>query len=143
LNFKFRYQDILLIIGIGTLFTLFLYISLKGYVAHNLIQGKPFGEIFLSTVNTAVGEEIIFRSFILGYLKKYKFSPWLSILLQSLLFSLGHLRYIWLGFTFTFLLIFIFGFVAGIFTWKRGSIIPSIILHWEVTVFSLFLGTVL
>jgi membrane protease YdiL (CAAX protease family) len=74
---------------------------------------------------TPVGEEILIRGFIYGYLRK-KLGVILGLLLQALLFSLMHFYGYDLNST---VQLFVIGLILGLLYEKTGSIYPAMICH--------------
>lgn len=70
-----------------------------------------------------VVEEAVFRGYLMRVMLRSKYSPFFTVLLTSILFSLSHLTYT------HFLGIFIAGLVLGFVAYKFYSIIPAIIIH--------------
>ncbi len=103
---------------------------------NNLIDGKLKFMFFTKTefelnivikilgasVFAPIFEEILFRKQILGQLLK-KHSPILSIVLSSLLFAAGHLRYNDIG------TLFIWGLLLGIVYYQTNSLETAILFH--------------
>ena len=70
-----------------------------------------------------IGEEIGFRSILLGGLLKTRCRPWIAILISALVFASFH------GFGANFVTAMLFGILIGWLYWRTGSIIPGIIIH--------------
>jgi membrane protease YdiL (CAAX protease family) len=69
-----------------------------------------------------VCEELAFRGFILGGLRRY-FRTWTAILLSSFLFALYHAN------VFQFIPAFILGVVLALFAVRTESIVPGVVFH--------------
>lgn len=81
--------------------------------------------LFLDIVGSSIGEEMIFRGYILGYSHITK-KPFLIMnILQSVIFFLGHLQH---GLQ-AALVSFLFAIFLGVFAWKDKSIFGPIIAH--------------
>jgi sodium transport system permease protein len=78
--------------------------------------------LLLLAVLPAVCEELAFRGFILGGLRR-RFRPWMAIVLSSLLFALHHFN------VFQFLPTFLMGVVLGLLAWRSGSVLPGMVFH--------------
>jgi membrane protease YdiL (CAAX protease family) len=96
----------------------------------------------LRFVEIAVGEELLFRSFVQGYLRQQGVQSSQANLIQAILFMLVHLpRYLeprhWPELAFAG----IFGCLAGHLTNRDGNVAGAIVMHGVVTLFSGFLTT--
>jgi sodium transport system permease protein len=69
-----------------------------------------------------LSEELAFRGFILGALRRY-FRSWAAILLSSFLFALYHAN------VFQFVPAFVLGVVLALFAVRTGSIVPGVVFH--------------
>lgn len=76
-------------------------------------------------------EEIFYRRIILNNLLQ-KYNVYFSILLSSLLFSIGHMDF---DYTFVFL---VFGILIGTFYWKTGNLYLTILLHIFINFLTVF-----
>lgn len=78
---------------------------------------------------TAFGEELFFRSILLGLMKKVGIRSWVSILIQASIFLLGHLNYFhsqnWIALSGVLLV----GLSCGWITLKYRNITGAIFLH--------------
>ncbi|MCL4274428.1 MAG: CPBP family intramembrane metalloprotease [Anaerolineales bacterium] len=93
--------------------------------------------IFLAT-QASLEEEALFRGFLFNYLRSYNINPLVANFLQSLFFVLSHIRKY--SDTPSFLIeIFIFGFLAGYFTWKSRNLIPAFFMHVLINTIPLIL----
>ncbi len=70
----------------------------------------------------AVCEELAFRGFILGGLRR-RFRPWTAVLLSSFLFAVFHMN------VFQFVPTFALGVVLGLLTVRSGSVLPAVLFH--------------
>lgn len=70
----------------------------------------------------AVCEELTFRGFILGGLRR-RFGPWGAVGLSSFLFALYHFN------VFQFLPAFVLGAVLALVTLRSGSVVPAMLFH--------------
>lgn len=77
----------------------------------------------LVAVIVPIVEEAVFRGYLMRVMLRSKYSPFFTVLLTSVLFSLSHLTYT------HFLGIFIAGLVLGFVAYKFYSIIPAIVIH--------------
>lgn len=85
---------------------------------------------FAIVILSPLAEELIFRGIILEFgLSAFKVRPWMLIAGQALLFALMH------GVTFTvtggalLVYLFVIGTVSGYLSYKRVSLVPSLIMH--------------
>jgi CAAX protease family protein len=82
--------------------------------------------LWLSTIIIApAGEEIMFRGFLFRGFVQPQRSPWLPIVVISLLWAGPHLQYDWTG----ILEIFVAGLFLGWVRWKSGSTLLTFLLH--------------
>ncbi len=93
------------------------------YITIKFISAILFAPLF---------EEILFRKQILGLLLK-RYSPFISIVLSSILFAAGHLRFNDVG------TLFIWGLLLGIVYYKTNSIEASILFHSFISFFTFFI----
>jgi membrane protease YdiL (CAAX protease family) len=95
---------------------------------HDIIPETPAetAVFFLIVAPSAgVGEEVVFRGFLLSQLWGYSGSPWIAALVSSALFGLMHRYQGWWGVARTGVI----GFVFAVGVIMTGSLIPSIIAH--------------
>jgi sodium transport system permease protein len=78
--------------------------------------------LLVLAVLPAVCEELAFRGFILGGLRR-RFQPWMAVLISSFLFALHHFN------VFQFVPTFILGVVLGLLAWRSGSVLPGMVFH--------------
>lgn len=98
--------------------------------------GSSFVLLFAVIVVAPIGEELLFRGLIQSYGLK-NFAPVLAIFLQGLIFGLYH------GNVIQGVYAFLMGIVLGYVAFRRGSIIPSIVLHMSVNASLLLVPEVL
>lgn len=133
-------RRVLIFSGIGLLLGLLeilLFFAAGGMEYIEYTQGDFQYSVFAiiaATIQKSIAEEFAFRGYLLGYLKKYKFSPLLAILFQSFVFTVLHIvRYSdnWV----LLFVVFFFGNLAGYITWKSNNLIPASIMHVVVNLF--------
>lgn len=74
-------------------------------------------------------EEILYRGIILGYLRKYDYTPRVALLAQSIIFTISHQFYIEEFMWRSLLGALLFGLAAGGITWKTKNIGGAIVAH--------------
>ncbi|HKD24955.1 MAG TPA: type II CAAX endopeptidase family protein [Xanthobacteraceae bacterium] len=91
-------------------------------------------------VATPIGEELLFRGFVFPSFVDNQRDAIPNIVLISIVWSLGHFQYDWLGIT----SIFVVGVLLGLVRWRTGSTTLTILLHmlnnlesWIETAFAL------
>lgn len=91
----------------------------------------PLGRLLVVTIVIlllvpfqAAAEEYVFRGALAQALGSWVRSPWLALLLPTLLFTLGHIYDIW-----GMLDVAVFGIAAAILTWRTGGLEAAIALH--------------
>jgi membrane protease YdiL (CAAX protease family) len=90
----------------------------------------PALEFPLRFIEVVIREEILFRSFILGELKRQGVSDRISIVSQGILFSLAHVpRYHTVSEVPILILVTILGLIGGYITNKNKNIAGAIITH--------------
>ena len=112
-------------------FVLFSALSLLDvdllYQGEELERRQQFFSGIVGVLNACIfapiGEEIGFRSILLGGLLKTRCRPWIAILISALVFASFH------GFGANFVTAMLFGILIGWLYWRTGSIIPGIIIH--------------
>ncbi len=101
-------------------------------VAPVLDQGWYLQIVFLPIIQflvAATAEEPLFRGLLWGYLKRLGRPDWLILVVQALLFFVGHAYYARPGLYSNWGSTLLMGFVFGIAAWKTRSILPSMIAH--------------
>jgi len=117
--------------SIGLLYSLIVLLGLKLNLIiekDSLTDGTSFSSVlflFLIAIVVATVEEIVFRGAALSYLL-IRFKPLVSILLISMVFSLGHVQYSGL---LPYITAFIFGIVTSILVIKTNTLYYAIGLH--------------
>jgi len=92
---------------------------------------------FATTVLTPVGEEIMMRGFLYGYLRR-RMGVIIGIIIQAIFFSLVHVN----SFESAFNVIahtFIIGAILGILYERTGSLYPSMICHGMINYLSIII----
>ena len=89
-------------------------------------------------VTKAMSEEILFRGFLLNDLRKFGFAPIIANILQTIVFVLGHSQSF--HSIYFALLVFGFGFIAGLLVIKRETLIYSMILHIVTNMFVFYIA---
>jgi membrane protease YdiL (CAAX protease family) len=118
-------------ISIGVLYSLIVLLGLKLnliFEKDSLMEGTSLLSVlllFLVSIVVATVEEIVFRGAALSYLL-IRLKPLVSILLISIVFSLGHVQYSGL---LPYITAFIFGIVTSILVIKTNTLYYAIGLH--------------
>lgn len=109
-----------------------LHFSLKSLneVINNPISFQSY-RFFKIILIGPILEEIFYRRIILNNLLQ-KYNVYFSILLSSLLFSIGHMDF---DYTFVFL---VFGILIGTFYWKTWNLYLTILLHIFINFLTVF-----
>jgi len=81
-----------------------------------------------SSIQTSMAEELLFRGYLLSYLRKYEFNLVFSVVFQALLFAILHIPRYPGNWTAIFI-VFLGGLTAGYLTWKNINLIPALVLH--------------
>lgn len=84
-----------------------------------------FFALMVTALITPFMEEIVFRGYIQGKLQRVFITPWLSVIVVSILFSVMHYKYPVL----TLLQLFILSLLLGWVRMKSGSVFPAIFMH--------------
>ena len=134
-GFKSANRKILLSIPISLIFSFPLAI-VSMYLSENYTPPIALEDIrimlLLAIVVSPIGEEVLFRGFIEGYLLKHT-DRWIAIAMPALLFSAMHIvPYISAplpALLLTLLGAFILGMLAGYYRAVYGSLIPAVIVH--------------
>ena len=117
---------------VGDIF--FAYVQMLGVNVNDLSQPIPdtVGMLVLSFFATVIGapifEEILFRGIFLSHHLKY--GCWHAIIVTAILFGLTHQNHEQMFFAAAF------GIIFGYIDVKAGSIIPSIIAHVSINLYS-------
>jgi membrane protease YdiL (CAAX protease family) len=118
-------------IVVGLLYSLIAFIGLKfNLVVQKSILLETFGFanillLFLFTLVVATVEEIVFRGAELSYLLM-RFKPWVSVLVISIVFSLGHVQYSGI---LPYISLFLFGIVTSFLVVKTNTLFLAIGMH--------------
>ncbi|MCI0550302.1 MAG: CPBP family intramembrane metalloprotease [Anaerolineae bacterium] len=79
-------------------------------------------------IQASIAEELLFRGYFLGYLRKYELNRISVIVIQALIFAIFHVP-LYLGNWIALSIIFLIGVTAGDLTWKSNNLIPAFVLH--------------
>jgi membrane protease YdiL (CAAX protease family) len=103
--------------GVTTLFKSFSVYSPVAFIIYALVLALQAG----------IGEELLFRGYLITRLEKLGVGAWPTILLSALLFGLAH----WLGYGFWAALLkaFSFGLPTGAYYYYRRKLGPLIVAH--------------
>lgn len=120
-----------------------------GFIVKGIISGLLLGIIFMIAVQESeyiidprysafayiyigiqagIAEELLFRGFLLNYLRAYKVNYIIAIFFQALIFVLLHLQS-YLDNLPAILVVFVMGIMAGFLTWKNNNLVPALVLH--------------
>ncbi len=119
------------IITTGLLYSLIVFIGLKFNLVtqkNSLLEASGFTNIlllFLFALVVATVEEMVFRGAGLSYLL-IRFKPWISVLIISVVFSLGHIQYSGI---LPYISLFFFGIVTSVLVIKTDTLFLAIGLH--------------
>jgi membrane protease YdiL (CAAX protease family) len=81
-----------------------------------------------TSIQAGIAEELQFRGYLFGYLRKYEFSPIFSVVFPALIFAILHIpRYP--GNWVVIFIAFLAGLTAGYLTWKSNNLISALVLH--------------
>jgi membrane protease YdiL (CAAX protease family) len=80
-------------------------------------------------IETAMIEELLFRGILLGYLDTYMPMRWMANIVQSAVFCLAHLPRHWDSGWEAFMLVIVFGLLAGYMVQRQRNIIGSVVAH--------------
>jgi len=136
---KLRLSIIILYGVVGAIICFLIMVSLKhnlrvinhktSYSPLHIILAPFTPGGFVRILLIPIGEEILYRGFIYGCLRK-KLGVILGIGLQSFVFTLSHFQYYAHGTFFTaFLITFILGLIFGFLYEKTATLYPPIICH--------------
>jgi hypothetical protein len=144
-------KNINVVIGIltGVLYTVLIQITPLQYTPvsnrlkvtehiYDLITAPISISGFATIVLAPIGEEIMDRGFMYGYLRR-KVGVTIGLLLQAMIFSLLHLKYIYGNSIELIINAFIIGLILGILYEKTKSIYPSIICHGVINYLAIVL----
>jgi len=114
------------------------FISLAKNMKYVVLHNGLLGSIFLFAIVPAILEEVVFRGFLLGLIRKSGLGNVISVIIVALLFSLFHLSYL------SYLPAFISGLIIGYLVVVMRSIYAGIFYHFlnnVIVVSSIFYGT--
>lgn len=127
---------LILVFIIGLVFSIvFAYLvciqSHIGFVLKSKYDISYAITFFIQQVGSAaISEEPLFRGFIWGYLKNRNWKWYWILLFQALLFSVGHLYYLYSGNLYSlFIIVPISGLLYGFIAYRSRSIGSSMICH--------------
>jgi membrane protease YdiL (CAAX protease family) len=135
-NIREQFQDtnirkVLFFIGIGLLLgSMFGLLFIIAQATKYIQTDARYTSVALTAIviQSSLAEEILFRGYLLSYLRKYGFSQIPSIVLQSLIFTILHItRYSdnWI----MSCVLFLFGITAGYFTLKNKNLGTALTMH--------------
>ena len=140
---KLYYLLIIIISGLC-----YVVLSLVGPLKHNPITITEHSYLglfllplsiysFTTIVLSPIGEEILWRGFVYGYLRK-RFGVLYGLILQALVFGLLHynINVVLNMNIMTLFTVFVVGLITGFLYEKTGSIYPAIIFHCFYNYFS-------
>lgn len=135
-------REFLRLIGIGLISGLLL-----GFVLGITAQGAKYFQIpsqytvaalIAIGVQGSLAEELLFRGYFLGYLRRYEFNTIFAILLQALIFAFLHIP-LYVDNWKALFVIFLTGVTTGYFTWKNNNLVSAIVLHIVANLVALLL----
>ncbi|MCE7699771.1 MAG: CPBP family intramembrane metalloprotease [Methanobacterium paludis] len=85
-------------------------------------------QFFIELANAAVIEEPLFRGFLWGFLKNIHWKDCWILLLQAVLFMIGHIHYLGIN-NYALVNTLIGGLILGLMAWHSRSISTSMIVH--------------
>jgi membrane protease YdiL (CAAX protease family) len=130
-----------------------LYVEDRGKFLHftgiGLAAGLLFGNFFIlaqgtkhfevdsryaviayvaSSIQASMAEELLFRGYLLSYLRKYEINPVFSVMFQAVIFAILHIpRYP--GNWIVIFIVFLTGVTAGLLTWESSNLASALVLH--------------
>ena len=119
-------------IAVGLLYSLIAFMGLKfNLVVQKSALLETFGFanillLILFTLVVATVEEIVFRGVELSYLLM-RFKPWVSVLVISIVFSLGHIQYSGI---LPYISLFLFGVVTSFLVVRTNTLYLAIGMHF-------------
>lgn len=120
-------------LGVGLILGLLLGFSIRAIIGFEDLQLYPEyapTAIVGIVIQVSIAEEILHRGLFLRFLTTYGFKPMYAIIVQSLIFTAGHVpAYSGSGHWMALWIIFLLGLVANYLTWKSNNLISPIILH--------------
>ncbi len=93
-----------------------------------LAWGWAIIPLFFAVGIQSCGEELLFRGYLQQQLAARCRSPWIWLILPSVLFGLLHMGEGWQGLAYAFVTALI-GIVAGVMVWRTGSLAAAMGLH--------------
>jgi membrane protease YdiL (CAAX protease family) len=137
-DYLWAFRGLVLGIGLSIAFSIF---SPSNLVAS--VDSKPrlfwgVGIFFYELSRAALPEEMVFRGFLWGYLKKFGFDERKILIIQAGLFWLAHLNYFEKKYTF-WVIVPLMGIVMGLIVWRSRTLSSSILLHAVYNTMSYFL----
>lgn len=134
--FEFRWiPAILLFVVFNTIFVGYIFYLIARMPDLSYHDMNPFQIsvlMLLTPVTAAFTEELIWRGHIISGLELGGKKPWVALLISAISFSLIHGVFLPDKLVVTFLL----GIVAGIYYLRERNLIPLIVTHWFVDVWS-------
>jgi len=92
--------------------------------------------ISVQSISTALQigiiEELLFRSLLLGYLRRLRFTPTNANLIQAMWFAVSHIRYLQNGDFGMMFVVISLGLLCGYMTLRRKNVTGAMILHIAV-----------
>jgi membrane protease YdiL (CAAX protease family) len=131
-------EEMLRFIGIGLIYGLLLGLIILFFQIPESFEIPPrytATALIVIGIQAGIAEELLFRGYFLGYLRRYGFNSVFGNVLQALMFVILHLSIFsdhWIAVVITFLN----AVIAGYLTWKNNNLISAFVLHvtFNVTV---------
>ena len=98
------------------------WLAVQNDAYSDVVLANPFMQFLSVGFVAPVAEELLFRGFIFGTLKK-EMPPWVAILISAVIFGVAHMTP--LGIIYATGL----GILMGWLTWRTGSVVPSLFFH--------------
>jgi len=98
-------------------------------------SGEKIEFVIFKNPASVVIEEITFRGLLWLFLRRLNILEWKILLLQSVVFLLFHINYVFQSPLAFIITIPVGSFLCGLLVWKSRSLAPSILVHYLYNVF--------
>lgn len=123
----FNFIALGILFGVLSGFVSLVVLPPNDYMQLNVIN-RTITSVLLSLIQISIAEEILFRGYLLNYLKQYEFNSKFVIVFQALIFTFLHFsRYVenWI----MLLTIFVWSCIVGYLVWKSENLISAFCSH--------------
>lgn len=124
-------REFLRFVGTGLIYGFLLavfFIALDGTKNIPVDPSYTYTSIIALVIQGGIAEELLFRGYLLSYLKKYECNHIFAIVFQALIFAFLHVS-LYSDNLMALLIVFLTGVTAGYLTWKNNNLVSAFVIH--------------